>query len=81
LYNKWYVDELYDRIIVQPILGLSRWCWRFIDSVIIDGTVNFVANFTRLTGWIASLFQTGQVNLYAFVLTLGVLLVLGAAVL
>ena len=80
LYNKWYVDELYDRIIVQPILALSRWCWRFIDSVIIDGTVNFVANFTRLTGWIASLFQTGQVNLYAFVLTLGVLLVLGAAV-
>ncbi len=80
LYNKWYVDELYDRIIVQPVLGLSRWCWRFVDSVLIDGTVNFVANFTRLTGWLSSLFQTGQVNLYAFVLALGALLVLGAAV-
>ncbi|MDH3223370.1 MAG: NADH-quinone oxidoreductase subunit L, partial [Gemmatimonadota bacterium] len=80
LYNKWYVDELYDRIIVKPVLGLSRWCWRFVDSVLIDGTVNFVANFTRLTGWLSSLFQTGQVNLYAFVLALGALLVLGAAV-
>ncbi|MGI9627427.1 MAG: NADH-quinone oxidoreductase subunit L, partial [Longimicrobiales bacterium] len=79
LYNKWYVDELYDRIIVQPILRLSRWCWRVVDSIIIDGLVNFVGNFTRLTGWISSLFQTGQVNLYAFVLTLGALFVLGAA--
>lgn len=80
LYNKWYVDELYDRIIVQPILGVSRWCWRFVDSVVIDGTVNFVANFTRLTGWISSLFQTGQVNLYALVVTLGVLFILGVTV-
>ncbi len=48
--------------------------------MIIDGFVNFVGNVARLAGWITSLFQTGQVNMYAFVLTLGVLLVLGAAV-
>jgi NADH-quinone oxidoreductase subunit L len=29
LYNKWYVDELYDRIIVQPVIGISRFCWRW----------------------------------------------------
>ena len=51
-----------------------------VDSLIIDGLVNFVGNFTRLVGWIASLFQTGQVNMYAFVVTVGVLFVLGAAV-
>ena len=38
LYNKWYVDELYDRIIVQPILALSRFCWKVIDAGIIDPT-------------------------------------------
>ncbi len=80
LYNKWYFDEFFDRTIVQPILAASRWCWRFVDTVIIDGFVNSVASFTRLAGWFASLFQTGQTNTYALVLTVGVLLVLGAAV-
>ena len=80
LYNKWYFDEAFDRTIVQPVLAASRWCWRFVDTVIIDGFVNSVGNFTRLAGWFGSLFQTGQANTYAFVLTLGVLLVLGAAV-
>ncbi len=80
LYNKWYFDEIFDRTIVQPILAASRWCWKFVDTVIIDGFVNSVAGFTRLAGWFASLFQTGQTNTYAFVLTVGVLLVLGAAV-
>ncbi|MDE2654409.1 MAG: NADH-quinone oxidoreductase subunit L [Gemmatimonadetes bacterium] len=80
LYNKWYFDELFDRTVVQPILAASRWCWKVVDNVLIDGFVNFVGNFTRLAGWIASLFQTGQATTYAFVLTLGVLAILGAAV-
>ena len=80
LHDKWYFDEAYDAVIVQPLLRLSRWCWRFIDNVIIDGFVNATAQFARLAGWIMSLFQTGQVNMYAFVLTVGVLLVLGTTV-
>ena len=81
LHGKWYFDEAYDRIVVRPILAASRWCWKFVDSVVIDGFVNFTGNLTRVVGWIASVFQTGQVNMYAFVLALGALLVLGAAVL
>ena len=80
VYNKWYFDEFYDAVVVRPILALSRWCWKAIDTVVIDGFVNFTGNFARLAGWATSLFQTGQVNMYAFVLTLGVLFVLGAAV-
>ena len=80
LRNKWYFDELYDRAIVRPLLAASRWCWKVVDSVLIDGFVNFVGNFTRLAGWIVSLFQTGQATTYAFALTLGVLAILGAAV-
>ncbi len=81
LYNKWYVDELYDRIIVQPILRVSRWFWKVVDQLVIDGTVNAVGSVTRGVGWFGSLFQTGQVNTYAFILTLGVLAVLAALVL
>ena len=81
VYDKWYFDEVYDSLVVRPLLAVSRWCWKVIDTVIIDGFVNFTGNFARLSGWTMSLFQTGQVNMYAFVLTLGVLFVLGAAVL
>jgi NADH-quinone oxidoreductase subunit L len=81
LANKWYVDELYDRIIVRPVAAGSRWLWRFVDSVIIDGTVNAIGNVARAVGWFGSLSQTGQFNTYAFILALGVLAVLGAVVL
>ncbi len=79
LYRKWYFDEVFDRAVVRPVLAASRWCWKVVDAVVIDGFVNLAAASTRLAGWIASLFQTGQVNTYAFVLALGVLAVLGAA--
>ena len=79
LYNKYYVDELYDRIIVQPIVRASRFCWKVIDAGIIDGTVNAVGWVSKGTGWVVSMFQTGTVNTYAFILTVGVLFVLGAS--
>jgi NADH-quinone oxidoreductase subunit L len=81
LYNKWYVDEIYDAVIVQPLLRASRFCWKVIDSVIIDGTVNAVGYLARGSGWFGSLFQTGTVNTYAFILSLGVLVILGAVLL
>ncbi|TVP74980.1 MAG: NADH-quinone oxidoreductase subunit L [Gemmatimonadales bacterium] len=80
LYNKWYVDELYDRTIVRPVVGLSNWCWRFVDRIVIDGTVNALGSVSRGVGWFGSLFQTGQVNTYAFILALGALAVLGSMI-
>jgi len=81
LYNKWYIDEIYDRIIVRPVVTLSRICWRFIDQGIIDGLVNLAGYFSRGVGWVGSRFQTGQVNTYAFAVVIGVLFVLGFVVL
>ncbi len=79
LYNKYYVDEFYDRVIVQPIIRASRFCWKVIDAGIIDGVVNSVGWVSKGTGWIVSMFQTGTVNTYAFILTVGVLFILGAS--
>jgi NADH-quinone oxidoreductase subunit L len=75
LYNKYYVDELYDRVIVQP-----QFSWRVIDATIIDGTVNAVGWVAKGVGAAVSFAQTGSVNTYAFVLTLGVLVILGVTV-
>ncbi|PKK82560.1 MAG: NADH-quinone oxidoreductase subunit L [candidate division Zixibacteria bacterium HGW-Zixibacteria-1] len=44
LYNKYYFDELYDIILIRPILGLTNVLWWF-DANVIDGLVNFA-------GWI-----------------------------
>ncbi len=81
LYNKWYVDELYDRIIVRPVVATSRFLWRVVDRVVIDGTVNAVGAVSRGSGWFGSLFQTGQLNTYAFILALGALALLGMLIL
>ena len=78
LYNKYYVDEIYDRFIIQPIIRASRFSWKVIDAGIIDGTVNAVGWFAKGIGWGVSMFQTGTVNTYAFILTVGVLVILGA---
>jgi NADH-quinone oxidoreductase subunit L len=80
LYNEWYVDELYDRIIIQPTLAVSRFCWKVIDAGIIDGIVNGVGWTARGVGFVVSMFQTGTVNTYAFILTVGVLVILGVSI-
>jgi NADH-quinone oxidoreductase subunit L len=80
LYNKYYVDELYDRVIVQPVVRASQFSWRVIDATIIDGTVNAVGWVAKGVGAAVSFAQTGSVNTYAFVLTLGVLVILGVTV-
>jgi NADH-quinone oxidoreductase subunit L len=77
LYNKWYVDELYDLVVVRPVVRTSRALWKVADEIVIDGTVNALGGVTRAVGWVGSLFQTGSVNTYALVLTLGVLVILG----
>jgi NADH-quinone oxidoreductase subunit L len=74
------VDELYDRVIVQPILGASRFCWKVIDATIIDGFVNLVGMLAKGLGWGISMFQSGSVNTYAFILTVGVLVILGVSI-
>ncbi|MHC4990006.1 MAG: NADH-quinone oxidoreductase subunit L, partial [Planctomycetota bacterium] len=78
LYMKWYVDELYDRIIVRPLLALWRACWRVIDDRLIDASVNGLAGTARLAGWVGSQLQTGRVATYLLFFMLGAVLVLGA---
>ena len=71
---------LYDAVVVRPLMGVSRWMWKVFDNIIIDGTVNLLANLQRAIGWFGSLFQSGQVNTYAFIFALGVLWILGVMV-
>jgi NADH-quinone oxidoreductase subunit L len=82
LANKYYVDEIYDRIFVRPTVGISRvLLWKVFDVGIIDGLVNFSATLSRGFGYIGARMQSGQVGTYAWVLILGALAILSAVVL
>ncbi len=78
LLNKYYVDELYDAVIVQPIKRVSTGVlWRRVDAGFIDGVVNGTGLVVR--GWSAVLrrVQTGSVRAYAMSIFLGVVTILG----
>jgi NADH-quinone oxidoreductase subunit L len=81
LLNKYYIDEIYDALIVRPILWVSRNVLaKGIDEGLIDKVlVTWIgAGIPRLFGWIGSRLQTGQVGTYAWVILIGVIAVLGA---
>jgi NADH-quinone oxidoreductase subunit L len=67
-FNKYYIDELYDRIIVQPYLIATR-AFAWFDQHIIDGLVNLTGTFIRFGAWLSGLFDNyvvdGLVNLAA----------------
>ena len=80
LEHKYYVDEIYDAGVVQPVLDVSRnVLWKGLDTGIIDGLfVNGSALLARAIGWMGSQLQSGQVGTYAWVLLIGVITLLGA---
>ncbi|WP_191058034.1 NADH-quinone oxidoreductase subunit L [Geminicoccus harenae] len=73
LLNKWYFDELYDRIFVQPAKAVGSVFWRGGDGLVIDGfgPDGVAAATGRLARQTARL-QTGYVYHYAFAMLIGV---------
>ncbi len=79
--NKYYVDEIYDQAIVEPLVVVSRnVLWRGVDGLI-DGTVNLSAAVWRWLGSAGSALQNGEVGTYAWALIAGVVAVLSAVAL
>ena len=76
LLKKYYVDELYDALFVQPLIRLSRWCARAFDLAVIDGIVNGVARL--VVAWAAGMrrIQTGFVMNYALGILVGAVAVI-----
>ncbi len=73
LANKWYVDELYDAIVVRPLHGLSVVFYKVVDTLVVDGSVRAGAAVTRATGDLGSLTTTGNVRNYALYFFVGVI--------
>jgi len=79
--NKYYVDEIYNAIFVQRLLGLGRFLKNIVDEILIDGTINGLAWLLRGIGSVVRLLQTGYVQGYAVAIMAGAIIVLGYLVL
>jgi NADH-quinone oxidoreductase subunit L len=81
--NKYYIDEIYNAVIVKPLVGASRLLlWKGVDAGLIDGIVNGVGSRARDVGSLLRRFQSGNIRSYAtWVLAGGVavILVMGLA--
>jgi len=77
LLNKWYLDEIYDLVIVQPMSKFAYFLWRVVDVNVIDATVNGVATGIGAISQRWRSVQTGLVANYAFGIALGMVLIVG----
>lgn len=77
VYNKWYVDEIYDHLFVNPCKALGQFLWKGFDVLIVDGVVNGVANVVMGFSGIFRYMQSGYIYNYAFSMVLGVVVMLG----
>jgi NADH-quinone oxidoreductase subunit L len=73
LLHKYWVDELYDAMVVRPIHRASLSLWRFWDTKIVDGTVNGVGYVFEFFSTGLRFLQSGFVGTYALFFVLGVL--------
>jgi len=77
VYHKYYIDELYDTIIVKPVMALSTGLYKFVENGIIDPIVNGVGRVTLAGGRALRNVQTGSVETYLILMVIGIVLILG----
>lgn len=74
LANKWYVDELYDAIIVKPVQSIAKYFNNVVEKKGIDGFVNGVGKVINYSSRQIRLLQTGQVGTYVLMMVMGILI-------
>jgi NADH-quinone oxidoreductase subunit L len=77
LLNKYFVDEIYEAAVIQPIQkGSEKVLWKFTDNIIIDGAVNGIAKVVYASSGFIRKIQNGITQFYAIIMMLGIALVL-----
>jgi NADH-quinone oxidoreductase subunit L len=74
LENKWYIDELYDTIIVKPLFWKANFLKNTIEKYVIDGAVNGVGKLVGYGSRQFRLIQSGQVGSYILMMVMAVAL-------
>ncbi|MCH8285382.1 NADH-quinone oxidoreductase subunit L [candidate division KSB1 bacterium] len=75
--NKYYIDEIYEVVIVNPFLKFSDFCWKIFDVKGIDGIVNGTAALFRGIAQVLRKIQSGYAQEYIAVFILGSIFIFG----
>ncbi|HEV3331806.1 MAG TPA: NADH-quinone oxidoreductase subunit L [Bryobacteraceae bacterium] len=79
VYNKYFVDEIYDAAVVNPTVeGSSLVLWKGMDAGLIDGIVNGIGSLSKDVGGVLRLLQSGNIRSYAAWVLFGSVLVIVA---
>ncbi len=74
--NKFYVDEIYDFLIVRPLLSSSKSVFWAMDRLVVDGAVNGVAAQARSVGHVLRSWQSGSIRTYASWVVIGSVIIM-----
>ncbi len=75
VFNKWYIDELYDFLFVNPCKALGNFLWKGFDVLVVDGIVDGVAKVVMTISGVLKNLQSGYVHNYALSMALGVVVI------
>ena len=79
VYNKYFVDEVYDTVIVHPLVqGSETVLWKVADAGVIDGIVNGAGTQSQGLGGILRLLQSGNIRSYATWVVIGAAAIIAA---
>ena len=76
LYNKWYIDELYNNVVVEPLNKMSGFLKETIERKVIDGAVNGAGKLVQYSARQIRLIQSGQVGYYILFMVLSLVLMI-----
>lgn len=77
LFNRYYIDEIYEAAVVKPIQIISeKFLWKIADNKIIDGFVNGTGRMVEKSSAVIKKLQTGVAQFYAFIMMAGIAAVL-----
>jgi NADH-quinone oxidoreductase subunit L len=76
VYNKYYVDEVYDAVIRKPLDLLSEAFYKFFDKKIVDGLVNGVGVAVNGASEVIRKVQTGNISFYILSMVVGIIAIL-----
>ncbi len=76
VYNKYWVDEIYEALITKPLNLLSEAFHKIIDNQLVDGIVNGVGSAVSWMSGTIRLAQTGNIGFYIFVMVISIVLIL-----
>ncbi len=74
--NKFYVDEIYESSLIQPLIQLSKNIWLYVDVNLIDKTTYVVSDLTKGCGGFVRILQNGNAQTYATYISIGIVLIL-----